>query len=119
MHNSGALVYALSVGRPVLARRSPYNDAMARGIGEQWLMLYDGELTAEVLRDALIRTQPAGLPDLSRWDWSTSIALHVACYRAVAAGKGRRPAPVIVGGLLEADPAFAAHSAFNAPAQIL
>lgn len=115
MHNSGALVYALSVGRPVLAQRSPFNEFIAREVGEQWLMLYDGPLTGVKLHDALIRTPPSGLPDLSRWDWSTGIALHVACYRGLAAADGRRLPSTVVRELLEAEPAFAAHSAFNAP----
>ncbi|KUH68554.1 hypothetical protein AU184_04160 [Mycolicibacterium novocastrense] len=119
MHNSGALVYALSVGRPVLAQRSPYNGAIARDVGAQWLMLYEGPLTAETLREALGRTPPAGLPDLSRWDWSTGIALHIACYRALVGMDGRRSASTIVRELLEAEPAFGEHSAFNASAQIL
>ena len=118
MYNSGALLYALSIGRPVLAPRSPSNEAIAREVGEQWVMLYDGELTAATLRDALAQTPPAGSPDLSRRDWPTSIALHVACYRALAgAADGQSLAPTIGRKLLEADPAFAAHSAFNAPVQ--
>ena len=96
MHNSGALVYALSVGRPVLARRSPFNEVIAREVGEQWVMLYDGELTAQILKDALSRTPPAGLPDLSRWDWSTGIALHMACYRGLAAMAHDRRLPATV-----------------------
>jgi beta-1,4-mannosyltransferase len=119
MYNSGALLYALSVGRPVLAPRSPSNEAIAREVGEQWLMLYDGPLTAATLRDALIRTPPAGAPDLSRRDWPTGIAQHIACYRALAdASRGGRLPPTIARTVLEADPAFAAHSAFNGPAQI-
>lgn len=120
MYNSGALLYALSVGRPVLAPVSPSNEAIAREVGEQWLMLYDGPLTSEVLRDALSRTPPAGSPDLTRRDWPTGIALHVACYRILSgAARGGRLQSAIARGLLEADPAFAAHSAFNAPSQIL
>ncbi|AEV71903.1 hypothetical protein MycrhN_1282 [Mycolicibacterium rhodesiae NBB3] len=120
MYNSGALLYALSIDRPVLAPRSPSNEAIAHEVGEQWLMLYDGPLTAATLRDALARTPPAGSPDLSRRDWSTSIALHVACYRILAgAADGRRLPPTLSRKLLQADPVFAAHSAFNAPVQIL
>lgn len=119
MHNSGALIYALSVGRPVLARRSPFNGEIVREVGERWLMLYDGELTAAIVREAVGRTLPAGLPDLSRRDWSTGIALHIACYRTLAAEYGRLPPSTIVQELLKAEPAFAAHSAFNAPVQIL
>ena len=119
MHNSGALIYALSVGRPVLARRSPFNGEIVLEVGEQWLMLYDGELTAAIVREALGRISPAGLPDLSRRDWSTGIALHIACYRALSAVGGRLPQSTIVRELLDAEPAFAAHSAFNAPVQIL
>ncbi|BBX10227.1 GDP-mannose--glycolipid 4-beta-D-mannosyltransferase [Mycolicibacterium aichiense] len=119
MHNSGALVYALSIGRPVLARRSPFNEVIAREVGEEWVMLYDGPLTAQDLKDALSRTPPAGLPDLSRWDWSTGIALHMACYRGLATmAHDRRPPARVVQALLEAEPGFAAHSAFNAPVEI-
>lgn len=117
MYNSGALLYALSVGRPVLAPRSPSNEAIVREVGEQWLMLYDGPLTAAILRDALSRTPSPGVPDLSRRDWATGIALHLAGYRALAgAANGERLPPTTARKLLEADPAFAAHSAFNAPA---
>lgn len=120
MYNSGALLYALSVGRPVLAPRSPSNEAIVREVGEQWLMLYDGALTAAILRRALTRTPAAGVPDLSRRDWPTGIALHVACYRALsAASNGGRLPPTTARALLEADPAFVAHSAFNAHPQIL
>ena len=120
MYNSGALLYALSVGRPVLAPRSPSNESIAREVGEQWLMLYDGPLTAAMLREALVRTPPEGSPDLSRRDWPTGIALHIACYRALAGAADGQPLPPTRGRkLLEADPAFAAHSAFNAPVQIL
>lgn len=118
MYNSGALLYALSVGRPVLAPRSPSNEAIAREVGEQWLALYDGPLTAATLRDALNRIPTVGSPNLSRRDWSTGISLHIACYRTLAgATHGRRLPSTIARALIEADPAFAAHSAFNSPAR--
>ena len=118
MYNSGALLYALSIGRPVLAPRSASNEAIAREVGDQWVMLYDGPLTAATLSDALSRTPPAGSPDLSRRDWPTGIALHIACYRALAGAADGRPLPPTLGrALLQGDPAFVVHSAFNAPVQ--
>jgi len=118
MYNSGALLYALSIGRPVLAPRSPSTEALALEVGEQWVMLYDGPLTAATLRDALAATPPTGSPNLSRRDWPTGIGLHIACYGALAAAAVGRPLPPTIGrALLEGDPAFVAHSAFNAPVQ--
>ena len=119
MYNSGALLYALSVGRPVLAPRSPSNEAIAREVGESWLMLYEGPLTAAILREALNRVPPSGSPDLSRRDWATGIALHIACYRTLVDAASRRIQPNTARMLLAADPAFRAHSAFNTPDQIL
>lgn len=86
MYNSGALLYALSVGRPVLAPRSPANEAIAAEVGDDWVLLYDGVLQAEVLADALRRVPQSGEPDLSRRDWPTHVAAHLSCYRELADG---------------------------------
>ncbi|GAA1687105.1 GDP-mannose--glycolipid 4-beta-D-mannosyltransferase [Microbacterium sediminicola] len=88
MYNSGALLYALSVGRPVLVPSSGANEAIAAEVGADWVMLYDGDLTGEVVADALRRVPDSGGPDLSKRDWPTHIAAHVALYRELAARRG-------------------------------
>jgi len=53
MHNSGALFVALSLGTPVLAPRTASNIAIQSEVGAEWLHLYDGELTSNILAAAL------------------------------------------------------------------
>ena len=95
MYNSGALLYALSVGRPVLAPRSPANVALQAEVGADWLLLYDGPLTGDVLRDGLIavgRDAEAEIPPLGRREWETTIDLHRRLYGVVEASPWRRRA---------------------------
>ncbi|MBF0672770.1 MAG: hypothetical protein IR160_09320 [Salinibacterium sp.] len=82
LHNSGALLLALSFGRPVLVPENGPTAALAAEVGEAWVRRYTGELTAEVLRAALAEGVPAGTPDLSRRDWATLGAAHLGAYRS-------------------------------------
>lgn len=50
MHNSGTLLLALSLARPVLVPRTPNNVAVAAEVGPGWIFMYDGELDAGVIR---------------------------------------------------------------------
>lgn len=122
MYNSGALLYALSAGRPVLAPRSPANQAIQTEVGEAWLMLYDGPLTSQVLGDAVSRADRAaerGAPALSRREWGSAIELHRRIYTTVAAAPWRRrvgdPAEEQRSNraLLVRDSAFPDHSSCN------
>ncbi|UDY24921.1 hypothetical protein [Nocardioides sp. Kera G14] len=118
MYNSGAVLMALSAGRPVIAPESPSNAALAAEVGPEWLRLYDVPLTAHKLLEA-DRTSPAGLPDLSRRDWETALELHAAIYDTVSASSSRlRTADPLRDQrrnriALEEDPRFASHSALN------
>jgi len=83
MLNSGALLLALSLARPVLAPWSEANAAIAEEVGEGWLLLYRGELDAATLGDALRRQaarDPRARPDLSRRDWPALGAQHYGSY---------------------------------------
>ncbi|WP_082914203.1 glycosyltransferase family 4 protein [Microbacterium sp. H83] len=87
MHNSGTALAALSVGRPILVPDNDVNRALAEEVGEQWVHLFDGELSDADLarvRDA-IGTGIDGLPELSRRDWSTVGAAHAEAFHAAAA----------------------------------
>lgn len=93
MHNSGAALAALSLGRPVLVPRNAANTALAEEVGALWVQQFDGDLTAEALLAAVaeVRRIPNGArPDLSQRDWERSGEAHAEAYRqAVALRRGR------------------------------
>jgi len=83
MHNSGTLLLALSLARPVLAPWSESNAAVADEVGQGWVHLYRGELDGEVLAQALsaVRALPrSALPDLSRREWRAIGQQHYRTY---------------------------------------
>jgi GT2 family glycosyltransferase len=85
MHNSGALLLALSLDTPVLAPDNEVNRRLADEVGGGWLHLFEGTLTVEDLERALksVATHPpSGRPDLSAREWPESAALHAAAFRA-------------------------------------
>lgn len=73
LHNSGALLVALSLDVPALVTRTPTTAALAAEVGPGWIRLLDGELDAAALADAVdaVRTAPpVGRPALDDRDWS-------------------------------------------------
>ncbi|WP_337055143.1 glycosyltransferase [Pseudoxanthomonas sp. USHLN014] len=85
MHNSGTLLLALSLGRPVLVPRTANNAAVAAEVGPGWVFMYEGELDAQVIQWGLAQarnTPRAPTPDLSRRDWSQAGQLHYRSYLA-------------------------------------
>lgn len=91
MHNSGTVLAALSLDRPVLVPRTAVNEQLSAEVGAGWITMFDGELSASDLlsfADAL-RTPPAGSPDLSARDWDRAGAAHREAFeRAVAHRRG-------------------------------
>ncbi|WP_144680869.1 glycosyltransferase [Cellulosimicrobium sp. TH-20] len=88
MHNSGSVLAALSLGRPVLVPANDANRRLAEEVGEDWVILFEDELTGRDLEDAVARADalPSGaLPDLSLRGWDVGIAGHVEAYRRAAA----------------------------------
>jgi beta-1,4-mannosyltransferase len=90
--NSGSLLLALSLARPVLVPRGDTADALAAEVGDNWVLRYDTPLTGEKLADALCRAHvalnSATVPDLAGRDWDRiGEALHVEYLRAI----GRTP----------------------------
>lgn len=71
--NSGAALFALSRNRPVIAPALGSLLELRDIVGEQWVYLYDGELTGEVLRDATAWARTADRPPMCRlepFDWA-------------------------------------------------
>lgn len=92
MHNSGGVLAALSLDRPVLVPGNETTDALAAEVGDSWVLRYD-DLTPEVVASAIeeVGTRPrAGRPDLSARGWADAGRRHLDAYRrAVAAVRGR------------------------------
>ena len=92
MLNSGALLLALSLSRPVLVPWSEANARLADEVGHGWVHLYRDELDVDTLSTtlhALRTTPPQGSPDLSRRDWPALGRQHHVTYLNAlhAAGK--------------------------------
>ncbi|WP_165070200.1 glycosyltransferase [Marisediminicola senii] len=87
MHNSGALLLALSLDRPVLVPENPVTADLAREVGAGWVRAYAGPLTSDVLAAAVADLRdgpPTGRPDLSARDWPAIGAQHRDAYRHAA-----------------------------------
>ena len=83
MHNSGAAITALSLGRPVLVPSNESTDSLAAEVGEQWVIRYESDLSPEVIVDAIERASKAlasGEPDLSLRDWDLAGDQHTAVF---------------------------------------
>lgn len=91
MHNSGSVLAALSLDRPVLVPRNETNEALAREVGPEWVQMYDDDLdAASVLDGWRAASALTGAPDLSRRDWADAGRAHAAAFRAAAMAKRSR-----------------------------
>jgi len=84
--NSGSAMLALSLSRPVLLPHTPTFRELRDNVGEPWVHLYEGDLTAGILERAAeaIRSLD-GAPDLSHFDWDRVAAQTLELYRKVVA----------------------------------
>lgn len=82
--NSGAAIFALSAGRPLLASDNALFRELQGQVGPDWIRLIEGELDGTQLRAALEaarRLRDSGArPDLSAFDWSRIARQTVAFY---------------------------------------
>lgn len=88
MHNSGAVLAALSLHRPVLVPANPTNAALADEVGPGWVFPFDGVLTGATIDSVIseLRTRPAAAPpNLAARDWSETGRLHGDAYAAAFA----------------------------------
>ena len=85
--SSGAAIFALSAGRPILASDQPAFRELQSIIGGDWVTLYDGELTANVLEAAARRARrlicAGGAPSLNALSWETIADQTIEFYEAV------------------------------------
>jgi glycosyltransferase involved in cell wall biosynthesis len=94
MHNSSAVITALSLDRPVLVPDNAVTRDLADEVGQGWVYTFDNELTPADILDALERHRaapPAAPPHFDARSWKHSGAAHVAAFqRAVALRRGAR-----------------------------
>jgi beta-1,4-mannosyltransferase len=82
--NSGALLLALSLARPVLVPDNAVTRALRDEVGHDWVYTYDGELTARVLSATLGAVSGRDVshgPNLTARAWSTIGEQHFEAYR--------------------------------------
>ncbi|WP_417554617.1 glycosyltransferase [Microbacterium sp.] len=87
MHNSGTVLAALSLARPVLVPDNAVNRALAEEVGPGWIHFFDHKLTRDDLVRALgaIANRDGRIPDLSRRDWSQVGGEHAEAFRTAVA----------------------------------
>jgi beta-1,4-mannosyltransferase len=93
MYNSGAALLSLTLRRPILVPASPTMRELRQEVGENWVHLYEGELTTAHLRQALRAAAPApgSGPDLTRRNWAHVGRSYAALYESIVA-KRKLPA---------------------------
>ncbi len=92
MHNSGAVLAALSLDRPVLVPRNDVNIALAEEVGPGWIHLYDGELDASDLAQYLRLLDdgvPSVRPNLERREWANTGIQHRDAFDRAIASRAR------------------------------
>ncbi|MCD2440995.1 glycosyltransferase [Agromyces sp. SYSU K20354] len=96
MHNSGAALAALSLGRPVLVPDNDLNRALSSEVGPGWVHVFAGELTARALLEAIqaLRAEPPrAAPDLSGREWHDAGVRHAHAYALAIARRHGRSTP--------------------------
>ncbi|WP_426323950.1 glycosyltransferase [Microbacterium sp. E-13] len=96
MHNSGSLLVALSLGRPVLTIDTPVNRSIQEEVGPGWIWLYEGDLTSDRLVSALNEVRSLAraegeVPQFDERDWASVGRKHRRVYEdAVRLARGSR-----------------------------
>ena len=86
MHNSGATLAALSLGRPVLVPANAVNQRLGEEVGPGWVHLYDGDLRR------MTSCERSRLSDSSRWA-HCRISVHATGVRVDVTTSRRIGAP--------------------------
>jgi glycosyltransferase involved in cell wall biosynthesis len=85
--NSGAAIFALSVGRPILASDTPLFRELQAQVGQNWVRLIDGEIDgaqlALAIKHACVLKRSGQAPDLSKFEWDNIAKQTLAFYRHV------------------------------------
>ncbi|GAB3920847.1 hypothetical protein GCM10011575_17280 [Microlunatus endophyticus] len=91
MHNSAAVLTALSLDRPVLVPDNEVNRKLAAEVGPGWVHTYAGEISAAAIEEALASVRAghhAERPDLEARDWDLGGIQHANAYRRAVRSVG-------------------------------
>jgi beta-1,4-mannosyltransferase len=83
LENSGVALVALSLGRPIILPTGPATIALQEEVGPEWVFLYEGDFSANILETAVTHLRgrsAADQPNLSDRDWTTVGERHYAAY---------------------------------------
>lgn len=83
MHNSGAILLALSLARPVLVPSTPVTEMLREEVGDCWVHTYEGTISDLAIRAACaeVRNHSAMvLPDLTLRNWPDIARQHREAY---------------------------------------
>jgi beta-1,4-mannosyltransferase len=84
MHNSGAVLLALSLHTPVLVPDNPITQDLRDEFGGNVVKVFSGDLTSDALSSAVAELADDGVSepiDMTSRDWSTIARSHVDVYR--------------------------------------
>lgn len=88
VHNSGVALLALSMNRPIILRSSSATQLLVDEFGEEWVVLFEGELTARTLERSIERTRSfarGSRVDMETRNWQRLASHTVDAYvRAVS-----------------------------------
>lgn len=89
VHNSGAVLLALTLARPVLVPDLGNMREHRTTYGPRWVMLFEGDLTAADLTDAAARCDVTDLapPDLSDVGWDAIAERTIDVYESALGGR--------------------------------
>lgn len=85
MHNSGAVILALSLGRPVLVPENEVNKLLQEEVGSGWVHFFRDSVSMQNILDALEHSReisPKSEPQLVGRSWSEVGQQHLVAYRA-------------------------------------
>ena len=86
IQNSGSAILAVSADRPVLVPQLGAMRELQEQLGDDWVRLYDGDLTSADLTRALEWSVASGRPDraeLGALDWDVIAAQTMDAYRSI------------------------------------
>ncbi len=80
--NSGTALLGLSFDRPVVVPAMGSLRELQRDVGSEWVRLYEGSLSEDVIHRVLTDDLPLGRPNLDRYDWERIADDTLDAYRS-------------------------------------
>jgi beta-1,4-mannosyltransferase len=82
LHNSAAVINALSLNRPTLVPQTPTTSELVQEVGPHWVRVYHGPISANILENELaVAASAERAPDLSARDWDALASEHLTVFQ--------------------------------------